>query len=224
MKIDQAIAAFRQFCGSDLTITLTGAEAAIRGATQESLSRRLGSFAASEDALYGAGQLKRLLGQLNVVIHALGILRCLPEILEPGETVLDVSLGAGNTGRPFDLETDRRIAEFKFIQWQGGPESIRQNNLFKDFFLLAEYDSPKRKELYVLGTEHPLKFLNGGRALVSVLKDASLQRQFQAKFGDRYRTVREYYQPRQSAVAIRDASAWLSGLSRADVAAAESEV
>ncbi|WP_283814259.1 hypothetical protein [Bradyrhizobium aeschynomenes] len=42
---------------------------------------------------------------------------CLPHILEEGEIVDYVSLGAGNTGRPFDLETNRRIAEFKFIHW-----------------------------------------------------------------------------------------------------------
>jgi hypothetical protein len=43
------------------------------------------------------------------------------------------------TGRSFDLETSYRVAvaEFKFIRWQGGPESIRQNQLFKDFYLLA---------------------------------------------------------------------------------------
>ena len=63
-----------------------------------------------------------------------------------------VSLGAGNTGRAFDLETNQRIAEFKFIHWQGGPESIRQNSLFKDFYEMAEYDTRKQKFLYVLGT------------------------------------------------------------------------
>lgn len=75
--------------------------------------------------------------KVNVVIHALGILLCLPHILEADGTVQYVSLGAGNTGRQFDLETDRRVAEFKFIQWQGGPESIRQNSLFKLIALRA---------------------------------------------------------------------------------------
>ena len=70
-----------------------------------------------------------------------------------------MSLGAGNTGRSFDQETDRRVAAFKFIRWQGGPESIRQNSVFKDFFLLAEHDTVKRRYLYVLGNHYPLKFL-----------------------------------------------------------------
>ena len=53
--------------------------------------------------------MKRLAGQINVTIHALGILMCLPHILEPDERVESVSLGAGNTGRDFDLETNVRV-------------------------------------------------------------------------------------------------------------------
>ena len=56
-------------------------------------------------------------------------------------------LGAGNTGREFDLETNYRIAEFKFIHWRGGPDTIRQNSIFKDFFLLADGESANRKYL-----------------------------------------------------------------------------
>ena len=66
---------------------------------------------------------------------------CLPHTLEARGAVEYVSLGAGNTGREFDLETNRRIAEFKFIHWRGGAESIRQNQLFKDFYLVAESKS-----------------------------------------------------------------------------------
>ena len=87
--------------------------------------------------------IKQLTGQINVMIHALGILLCLPHILGADEIIDYVSLGAGNTGRGFDLETNRRIAEFKFIHWQGGPQSIRRNALFKDFYEMAEYETDK---------------------------------------------------------------------------------
>jgi len=224
MGFDQSIQAFRQFCGADLTATLAQIEASIRGVKAEQLAEALPLVGASESTLAGAGHLKRLLGQLNVVIHAVGILVCLPKILEPGETIESVSLGAGNTGRSFDLETDRRVAEFKFIRWQGGSETIRQNNLFKDFLLLAEHETKKGKFLYVLETHHALKFLNGGRALDSVLsKNVALYRQFQARHGGRYRTVREYYQPRRSLVQIEDVSPWLGGL-MADEEATEAGV
>ena len=213
MPLEQAIAAFQRFCGQDLTRTLAQIESSLGGTSRESLDGTLTSIGASAEMLMGAGELKRILGQLNVVIHALGILLCLPKILEPGEVIQYVSLGAGNTGRPFDLETDRRVAEFKFITWQGGSEPIRQNGVFKDFYLLAEHNTQKKKYLYVLGTLYPLKFLNGGRALVSVLsKDAPLLKQFQGKYGNHYHKVREYYQPRQAAVLIEDASPWLSSL------------
>jgi hypothetical protein len=217
MPMDQSLLALRQFCGPDLTATLARIESSIQGVSVEQLHDSLLSYGSMEETLAGAGRLKQLVGQLNVVIHALGILLCLPKILETGERIESVSLGAGNTGRPFDLETDRRVAEFKFIRWQGGAETIRQNGLFKDFYLLAEHDTPKKKCLYVLETRHPLKFLNGGRALDSVLsKNVMLHRQFHAKYADKYRTVRDYYQSRESLVLIEDVSPWLSGLLVAD--------
>jgi hypothetical protein len=96
-------------------------------------------YRAERAVLTAATDVKRLVGQINVMIHALGILLCLPHVLEGDENVQYLSLGAGNTGCPFDLETDRRVAEFKFINWRGGPESIRQNSVFKDLFMMAEH-------------------------------------------------------------------------------------
>jgi hypothetical protein len=77
------------------------------------------------------------------------------------------------TGRSFDLETSDRVAvaEFKFIRWQGGPESIRQNQLFK-LYLLArssvEAISLRRTSelsLLLLRKNHvpvsPISFRNG---------------------------------------------------------------
>lgn len=43
----------------------------------------------------------------------------LPNILDSGERVESLSLGAGNTPGGHDLVTDRRIAEFKFTRWRG---------------------------------------------------------------------------------------------------------
>lgn len=217
VPLDRSLATFQQFSGPSLTATLGRIESSIRGVSAAGLHNFLLQCGALEDTLTSAGQLKRLVGQLNVVIHALGILLCLPRIVEADETIEAVSLGAGNTGRPFDLETNLRVAEFKFIRWQGGAETIRQNSLFKDFYLLAEHETEKRKHLFVLGTHHPLKFLNGGRALSSVLsRNVALDRQFHAKYGEKYRTVRDYYQPRKALVEITDVSPFLSGLLAAD--------
>lgn len=141
MPLDQSVIAFQAFCGTDLTSTLSRIESRLQGMTADELPATLNAVGGSHSTLAGAGELKRILGQLNVVIHALGMLLCLPNILEPTEIIESVSLGAGNTGRAFDLETDRRVAEFKFINWQGGAESIRQNGVFKDFYLLAEHNT-----------------------------------------------------------------------------------
>jgi hypothetical protein len=214
MDLSQVVAVLQKFGGSDLAATLARLEAAVRGLSADDCTHVLSSSGVDHELLTAAAALKRLAGQINVSIHATGILLCLPHILEPGERVQYVSLGAGNTGKDFDLETNNRIAEFKFIHWRGGPESIRQNQLFKDFYLLSESPSTKRKHLYVLGTKKPLKFLNGGRALsTSVLSsDVRLLEQFQTKYGDRFPSVRDYFLPHQDRVKIEDVSAWVPEL------------
>jgi hypothetical protein len=218
MNLARAVAALQTFGGTDLTRTLASIEVTLRGMTAENCASTIAACGADKEALAAAGSVKRLAGQINVVIHALGIMLCLPHLLEAGEAVEYLSLGAGNTGRAFDLETTYRVAEFKFIAWQGGPESIRQNALFKDFYLMAESKNAKRKYLYVLGTEQPLKFLNGGRALSSVLsRHVRLRDQFESKYGDRYRIVRDYYQAHKEAVAIQDVSMWVPQLVATDL-------
>ncbi len=214
MELAEAIAALDRFSGQDLGRTLSRIELALEGATLDSSQSLLLAHNAQHDVLAAAGLLKRFAGQVNVVIHALGVLLCLPRVLQPGEVIESVSLGAGNAGKPFDLETDRRIAEFKFIAWKGGPEAIRQNSVFKDFYYLAEHESAKSKYLYLLGTEFPLKFLGGRRALRSVLsKNVRLYDAFAAKYPD-CRVVRDYYLPRRHQVIIEDVSSILPELAQ----------
>ena len=101
--------------------------------------------------------------------------------------------------------TDQRIAEFKFTDWKGGPESIRKNQLFKDFYLLAEFNSQKEKYLYVIGDEIPLKSLNGGRALSSVMSHHNkLWREFQDRYNGQFVKVCDYYNYRKNSVIITD--------------------
>jgi hypothetical protein len=165
IAIAQALHLLQTFRGTDLTQTIYQIEKSMKGVSAENYAAVLSTSGAKAEVLGAAGLVKQLAGQINVVIHALGILLCLPHILRPGEIVEYVSLGAGNTGRAFDLETNLRVAEFRFIRWQGGPESIRQNSPFKDFYEMAEHDTKKEKYLYVLGTEHGEKFFNGGRTI-----------------------------------------------------------
>jgi hypothetical protein len=155
--------------------------------------------------LESAFLLKKVAGQINVVIHSVGILISLPHILKKDEFVKSLSLGAGNTGRSFDLETNLRIAEFKFIQWKGGSEAIRQNSVFKDFYGLAEAETSKERFLYVVGLEHPLNFFNGGRVLSSVMsRNNKLWEEIQQRYGNRFERVNEYYEYRKELVQIVD--------------------
>jgi len=151
-EIDPVLVAdqLRQLCkfsGSDLTGTLSRIEGSVRGLTVVDCSNFLLKAGAGKEALAAAAGIKRLAGQINVAVHALGILLCLPHILKEGGQVQYVSLGAGNTGRrEFDLETNYRVAAFKFTHWRGR-DSQRQDQLFKDFFLLAEDETVKQKYL-----------------------------------------------------------------------------
>ena len=218
----EAIDAVQAFGGPDLTRTLARIETSLHGVSPDQCAALLSTCGAKADVLSAAALVKRLAGQINVVIHALGILLCLPHVLEPGETIDYVSLGAGNTGREFDLETNRRIAEFKFIHWQGGPESIRQNALFKDFYELAEHATDKQRFLYVLGTVQAEKFFNGGRALSSVLgHNVKLRGEFAEKYGQHYRKVRDYFASRKETVTIQDVSPFVPELISAAAAVEE---
>lgn len=213
MDLIQAAATLQKFGGIELTGTLARVERTVQGKGKSECTQVLSEFGINNELMTAAALMKRVAGQINVTIHAMGILACLPFILETEEKVEYVSLGAGNTGRDFDLETNSRVAEFKFIRWKGGAESIRQNSIFKDFFMLARKETPKRKFLYVLGTEYPLRFLNGGRALTSILsRHAKVEKVFRGDFADRYSKVREYYLDHRGKVTIEDVSKFVPDL------------
>lgn len=213
MNLVQAAKLLAAFSRDDLTVTLAEIESSWKGTKAEELPDRLRESGVTDELLRGAAILKQAAGRINDIIHASGILMCLPHILDEDEVIEYLSLASGNTGRPFDLETNKRIAEFKFIRWRGGAESVRQNGLFKDFYSLAEFPTSKRKCLYVLGTEHPMRFLKGGRAITSVLdRNATLLQTFRIKHGSQFAIVSDYYATRADDVAVIDASGWLSPL------------
>lgn len=195
----------QDFKHGSLKTRIANLEAEFEGTKQNNV-QSLCSVNKIDDALINSAiALKTALGQIDVVIHAIGIILLLPKILKPGELVESLSLGAGNTGKKFDLETNLRIAEFKFIQWKGGAESIRQNSLFKDFFYLAEENTKKKRYLYVLGLEHPKNFLERGRTINSVLsRNVKLSKIFRDRYGSQFKTVSQYYRARKHLVELID--------------------
>ena len=63
---------------------------------------------------------KRSAGQINVIVHAVGILVALPKILEPGELVQSLSLAAGirvarTISRPIGASTSSELGSMGLL-------------------------------------------------------------------------------------------------------------
>jgi hypothetical protein len=141
-----------------------------------SLEDRLGDADASTAAVAGADagmnfellaaamMVRRDIGRLNDLIHATAITLALPQIMEPGERMVNrPSLAAGNSpSQRYDVETDLRIAEFKLAMWSG-TDSTRKRGVFADLLHLAADTSGRRPELYVVG-QAPIRFLRSSRS------------------------------------------------------------
>jgi len=95
----------------DLRGRISQIENAVSGLDANEAQVMVDLLGVDRQLMEGALLVKTLAAQVDVVLHASGILQALPHILQPGETVEAVSLGAGNTGRDYDLETDQQIAE-----------------------------------------------------------------------------------------------------------------
>lgn len=209
MSINQDIKVIKDFQGNSLTGNLANIEKSIVGLNSSDSGKFCQNLGIDDKFMQSALSVKEIASNINIIIHAVGILQSLSFILEKGERIESVSLGAGNTGKKFDLETSNRVAEFKFIDWKGGSESIRQNGIFKDFYSLAEYKTDKNKILYVVGTKYPLKFFQGSRKLTSVLsKQPKILEEISIKYSG-LNTTKDYYAIHKNNVAICDVSQYV---------------
>ena len=208
MDLAAAAAALDRFYGTHgLTVRIASLEKELVSKDCRSILGTLERARVTESSLAAALELKRVARQVNVAIHALGIALALPVILEEGEVIQSTSPGADNTGRKFDLQTDRRVAEFKLTTCRGGPEPVRQNELFADVFHLAETATEKRRELYVTELDRPLRFLNNRRAPKSVLAKRAVSEAFFALHGELYTVVRDYWEDVRDRMTLIDVTA-----------------
>lgn len=133
-------------------------------------------------------------GRVSDLIHLAAITLSLPHILKPDERVSNrPSLAAGNDpSRPFDIETDLRVAEFKLAQWTGA-DTMRKRQVFKDLFKLAVDDSSRVAELYVVGAR-PLKFLRESKSTArwALDRNTAVAQQFTEELGTLEIPIREY--------------------------------
>jgi len=158
----------------------------------------------SLDLVRAAVLVKRAAAQIDSVLHATGMLMCMPELLEDGERIEAVSLAAANTGKAFDLVTDRRLAEFTFIDWKGGSESIRKQKLFKDFYQLAEADTTKRRHLYFIGDVHAPKVFRSRSLCKGMLRKFAILRDSFLRDYDSKLRVGDYYAAKKHLVILEN--------------------
>ncbi|MBN2002849.1 MAG: hypothetical protein JXA21_05790 [Anaerolineae bacterium] len=203
MTIKDAITLVETFKGDRLGATIVEMEKRLAQAGPETVAEHNRRSEVTPALLSAALEVKRASAQIDVVLHAVGILYALPHILNPDEVVESLSLGANNAGSNFDLVTNQRIAEFKFIHWQPKGNAVRNKTLFGDFFKLARVDTFKTKYLYLLDTYRPLRFLRGQHALQKALdRNQSLANDFAARYGDTYRTVGEFYTAHKDSIRL----------------------
>jgi hypothetical protein len=193
MEMPEAIAHLAQFRGDSLTRTINTLEVSIKGSQAPLVTSINEQFGINQQLISAALLIKQMSAQIDVIVHSSLIMYCLPRILNTNETVKSVSLGADNAGSQFDLVTDQRIAEFKFILWQRKGNAIRNKTLFRDFYKLASAPIQIEKNIFLLSTEKPLKFLNGRRKIDKVLDDADLIQDFINKQDREYENVGDYY-------------------------------
>lgn len=194
-SLSDSVATLTAFLGRrPLPEAIAGIEADVEHAT--ALEIRTTAVAAGIDArlLTAAIKVRRDLGRLDDMIRAAAILGLLPAMLEDGETLVSrPSLGAASDPRrPFDVESNLRVAEFHLAAWTGR-DDMRKRELFKDFVRLAADTSGRRPELLVVGPE-PRRFLETSRSRASWALDRSpgMQRLFLERFGDLSATVASF--------------------------------
>ena len=95
--------------------------------------------------------------RMRWAIHGLTIAYVIEHLLPADETVLTCALRRPRENRPFDLETDQRVARLRLPVPVGS--KIDERGLVDDLLALAMDESGRRTELYVVG-EWPGLFLS----------------------------------------------------------------
>jgi hypothetical protein len=180
-----AFATLLDFLDTGLTDRIRSTEEALEGADRDEARGIVTSSGMTAELLEAVLLVRQLAGRLNDVVHAATIVQLLPDLLEPGEEVhVRPSLAAGNDpGRPFDLETNLRVAEFKLSFWKGA-DAMRKRGVFADLVHLAMDDSARRAQLFVVG-QAPINFLRSGQASAAWALGRSSPN-LRARFAERY--------------------------------------
>jgi hypothetical protein len=199
----------------NLTARVARLEADLDG-TDHSQARDLAMTAGLSTKLVEAALVvRRHTVRIDDLIHASVITQMLPLILAEGERVIRrPSLASGDDcTRPFDLETDRRVAEFEIDVWKGS-DTMRSRAVVADLVHLALAAPGRAAELYLLG-QRPIRFLTSSTVTVQwALNRAApdLRARFTARFGQQDIAVRDFTRGPARHVALRDLTQFLPSL------------
>lgn len=206
VDLGEALSALWPFLGRGaLTSTIASLERDLHGRRACDIQQVLEEHGVSPATLESGLVARDRLGRINDVIHATAMVIALPTILEPDERITRPSLAAGNDPtRPFDLETDQRIAEFKLSRWDGH-DTARKRQLVKDLVHLAADRSGRRAQLFVLD-ERPLHFLAETRSTMAWAIDRfpPTQALYLDRFGDLLMPISGFYEDHASHVEVVD--------------------
>lgn len=142
MKTESALDLVLNFKGEKLQQKLNEIETDLIGKGRKSIPKL-------PEVYEAALEVKKISSQIDEIVHATGILKCLPQILADDETIVDLSLAAAASGQGIDLVSNKRIAEFKFSRWQESSNGIRIGKAFSNLVSLYLNPLPLKKELYV---------------------------------------------------------------------------
>jgi len=196
---------------SPLTAAIAELEQHLDGLERDQIEAVTEASGIDRDLLAAAITVRRNLGRISDLIHAAAIVLVLPFVMEDGEQISNrPSLAAGNDpSRPFDIETNRRVAEFKLSQWAGA-DAMRKRQTFKDLVHLAADTSGRQPELFVAG-EAPGRFLRSSRSTASWALDRSpaSRELFIERFGALSMTVADFTSGPAARVRITDLTSML---------------
>lgn len=214
------ISVFLKFRGDSKSLgqRIASVESALIGLRGHEAVARAQVEGIGSELVHGASAVKSLSSQVDVVLHAAGIISALPFILHQDEKIESLSLGAGNMHSSYDLETDRQIAEFKFIRWRGA-DSVRQDNLLIDVVNLDLSLTPKRKVVYLTNAEIPVHWLATSKRSTrsSLGRKLGLPVRFNDAYGtERFQRVNEYWASASQSIEIVDLAVIVPALSSLD--------
>ncbi|MCH7588826.1 MAG: hypothetical protein IIC78_12460 [Chloroflexi bacterium] len=205
MGIQSDIQRVREFRGVSLTRTLAGIEADLLGCYKNDVAGAAEHLSVDSELLLAAAGVKDASAQIDVVIHAVGILYSLPYLLVKSEFIEAISLGAGNAAGEHDLITSRRLAEFKFIRWRTKGNAVREKSVFEDFVKLVMADTTKDKYLYLLDGSKTSKFLSGKSSTVRLLdRSLKLTERYKRRYQNRFPTVGDFYREFANEISMVD--------------------